>query len=92
MTRDPTYDEMATFLSEKYHEEVHSEIPVAIWFFAAHYHGGQWSNLYAAMEQSGFKPGPTTVLASSSADSTVILMYDSLADKFSSSNWPYHSS
>jgi hypothetical protein len=30
----------------------------ALYWFASDYHGGQWSNLYAALCASPFKPGP----------------------------------
>ena len=33
------------------------EIEAAAYYLAAHYHGGQWSNLYSALSCSPFKPG-----------------------------------
>jgi len=32
-------------------------IEEAIFYFACHYHGGQWSNLYSALSCSPFNPG-----------------------------------
>lgn len=34
------------------------DIEAAAWFLAAHWHGGQWSNLYSALSLSPFDPGP----------------------------------
>ena len=31
----------------------------AIYWFANDYHGGQWSNLYAALSTSTYRPGPS---------------------------------
>jgi hypothetical protein len=34
------------------------DIEEAAYYLAAHWHGGQWSNLYSALSCSPFKPGP----------------------------------
>lgn len=35
------------------------DVEEAAYYLAAHHHGGQWSNLYAALCASPFRPGPT---------------------------------
>jgi hypothetical protein len=32
----------------------------AIYWYAANYHGGQWSNLYSVLSTSEYRPGPLT--------------------------------
>ena len=36
------------------------DVEEAAYYIAAHWHVGQWSNLYSALSLSPFKPGPTT--------------------------------
>lgn len=55
---DPTHDEMVEFLSAHNPDADPFDIAVAIYSFAAAYHGGQFTNLYRAITQCGFKPGP----------------------------------
>jgi hypothetical protein len=49
---DPTIEEMRRALSEA--DEWERE--AAIYWFASDYHGGQWSNLYAALCASQYQP------------------------------------
>jgi hypothetical protein len=60
--RDPTHQEMFDFLAKTCagSEDIRFDIEEAIYWFACHYHSGQWSNLYAALCQSEFKPGMNT--------------------------------
>jgi hypothetical protein len=51
---DPTIEEMRSFLCDA--EEFDRE--QAIYWFASDYHGGQWSNLYAALCESQYQPSP----------------------------------
>ena len=60
--QDPTRDEMMKFLHDqfgRYGEEGFADsAEVAMYWFANHYHGGQWSNLYSVLSTSQFSPGP----------------------------------
>jgi hypothetical protein len=59
MNTDPTLDEMRAFLAEQYGPELDEfDREEAIYWFATDWHGGQWSNLYAALCASQYKPGP----------------------------------
>ena len=56
--KDPTRDEMLAYLKGNAPaEEDEFEIEEAIYWFASHYHGGQASNLYAALCASQYRPG-----------------------------------
>jgi hypothetical protein len=59
MTHDPTRDEMLEYLcAQPFAGEADDfDREQAIYWFAAHYHGGQWSNLYAALCASEYSPG-----------------------------------
>jgi hypothetical protein len=59
MTHDPTRDEMLEYLSaQPFAAEADDfDREEALYWFAADYHGGQWSNLYAALCASQFRPG-----------------------------------
>lgn len=61
---DPTKQEIYEFLegpecpwAEEALNDCFSEAE-AIYWFAANYHGGQWTNLYEVLSQSKYKPGP----------------------------------
>jgi len=60
--QDPTKEEMMHFLQQqfgRYGEEGFADsAEVAMYWFANHYHGGQWSNLYSVLSTSQFSPGP----------------------------------
>ena len=55
--RDPTITEMRQALAKDMPELDDFDREAAIWWFAADYHGGQWSNLYAALSASQYRPG-----------------------------------
>jgi hypothetical protein len=62
---DPTHDEMVESLKAGFGAEFDSDdAEVAIYYFACHYHGGQWSNLYSALSTSPYSPGPISTLES----------------------------
>lgn len=56
-TADPTREEMLSLLSEQcpYADEFATE--AAVYWFASDRHGGQSSNLYAALCASPYRPG-----------------------------------
>ena len=56
---DPTKEEMIEFLRESYGKEegFQDSAEIAIYWFANHYHSGQWSNLYSVLSTSPFRPG-----------------------------------
>jgi hypothetical protein len=59
--RDPTRNEMLTFLAGFYPGEADQfDREAAIYWFANDWHGGQWSNLYAALCASMYRPGLTS--------------------------------
>ena len=56
---DPTKAEMLVFLAPMAAGEATAfDEESAIYWFAADYHGGQWSNLYSALSTSEYRPGP----------------------------------
>lgn len=60
---DPTREDMLAYLAhlpgcEGFEEFDREE---AVYWFANDWHGGQWSNLYAALCASPFKPGPNAL-------------------------------
>jgi len=58
--KDPTLEEMRAFIDALPFAEERSEFDreAAIYWFANNWHGGQASNLYSALSQSEFHPGP----------------------------------
>jgi hypothetical protein len=87
--QDPTRDDMLEFLRQRAAdyigfssvEDAEFDIEEAIYWFANDYHGGQSSNLYAAVCQSPFKPG---VLASSCSGGASHELYQDLVFHFES--------
>jgi hypothetical protein len=91
---DPTLDEMREYLAGAgfYESAVNGALPAgseldpdaeaALYWFAADYHGGQDSNLYAALCASPFKPGPGCRLETESESGA--LCYAALAVRFAS--------
>jgi hypothetical protein len=55
---DPTIDEMRQALAKDMPELDEFDPQAAIWWFAANNHEGQWTNLYAALCASEYRPGP----------------------------------
>ena len=59
---DPTRDELLSFL-QAHADSIDAEacafdVEEAAYWLASDFHGGQWSNLYAALCASPFSPGP----------------------------------
>jgi len=56
---DPTKRDMKVFLLRRYRGEegASDSAEIAIYYFAALYHGGQGSNLYSALSTSPYRPG-----------------------------------
>jgi hypothetical protein len=77
---DPTLEEMRAFIDALPFAEERSEFDreEAIYWFANDWHGGQASNLYAAMCQSQFAPGPL----SRGPEIVARMLYDDLVDRF----------
>lgn len=56
---DPTREEMLAYLTSQYGYDVDEfDLEEAVYWFATNWHGGQWSNLYAALCASAYRPGP----------------------------------
>lgn len=83
---DPTRREMLLFLGRQWKslcpESWRDDAEVAIYWYANHYHGGQFTNLYAALSASEFRPGPFSNLWEDGELGTVTDMYRDLEDKF----------
>jgi hypothetical protein len=58
MTSDPTRQEMLDHLTSNFGTEDKWDAEEAIYWFASWYHGGQTSNLYAALSTSPYKTSP----------------------------------
>lgn len=74
--------EMMQFLSKYKNlvEEWKYSAEIAIYYFAEHYHGGQWSELYKILSTSHYRPGPMTNL--DKEDEVVKMMYEDLEKMF----------
>lgn len=64
---DPTREELIAYLhanysqcGDDYEDGGEFDVEEAAYWLAAHHHGGQWSNLYAALCASPYTPGPCT--------------------------------
>ena len=79
---DPTIEEMRQFLETCAgpYDADDADIEEAIYWYAAHNHGGQTSNLYSALSQSQFKPGPLACDVSEEGVSG--FLYEELEYKF----------
>lgn len=58
--KDPTKEEMMDFLQKqfgRYDEGSEFDFAQAMYWFAANYHDGQWSNLYSVLSTLGYRPG-----------------------------------
>jgi hypothetical protein len=64
--KDPTHAEMFAFLTTQARgeDDLRFDFEEAIYWFASDYHGGQWSNLYAALCQSDYTPSQLSRVAS----------------------------
>jgi len=84
-SQDPTKQEMVRFLKKQYKglmdaSDIKTEGEIAIYWFANHYHGGQWTNLYSVLSTSPYSPGPITTLESEG--DAVKMMYEDLVEEF----------
>lgn len=80
VTADPTYSQMHRFLFEQYRgAEFNEDRDEAIFWFAMHHHGGQSTNLYRAILETPFDPGPAARL---DADSVAGDMYRLLMSEY----------
>ena len=57
--KDPTREEIIAAIPSCYKSEdgFEIEVEVALYWFATHYHNGQWSNLYKVLSSSQYSPG-----------------------------------
>lgn len=77
---DPTMEEMRAFLDSKEYDQSEFDREAAIYWFACHNHGGQDSNLYAALCESEFSPGP--ICRGPEKESLESLLYGDLETEF----------
>jgi hypothetical protein len=79
---DPTRDEMlALFAALPFTDEIDDfDREEAIYWFASNWHGGQWSNLYAALSASNYKPG--TIANGPEPESMSAILYEELEHAF----------
>lgn len=83
MTTDPTLDEMRRALEDALGDEADEcEVDGSVYWFAADNHGGQGSNLYAALCRCGYRPGP--IERGPEEGSLMELCYRILEDEFGS--------
>ena len=89
---DPTKEEMLAFLQKQFGREegFQNDAEVAIYWFANHYHGGQWSNLYSVLSTSPFRPGP--ISRGPQEGSGEEMMYKALQSEFSGNPKSYKDS
>jgi len=81
-------DEMKSYLIQTYSglmdttdDGFNFDMEAAIYWFANHYHGGQWSELYSILSTSQYNPGRMVNGPEDEGESTK-MMYDSLVDKY----------
>lgn len=84
--KDPSKEEMITFLKKSYGSEPEflDTAEIAMYWFANHYHGGQWSNLYSVLSTSRFRPGP--IARGPEKGSAEEMMYEDLVLHFAPSS------
>jgi hypothetical protein len=76
MTLDPTRADLLAFLRRALPDSDEFDREEAVYWFAAGWHGGQWTNLYEALCASPYSPGP---LANGPRDETCL---DALVAEF----------
>jgi hypothetical protein len=79
---DPTREEMLAYLaSSPYAAECDEfDVECAVYWYANHYHGGQWSELYAAICESPYSPGLSE--RGPARDSAADLLYSELESEY----------
>ena len=82
MNPDPSIHEMLNALQPIFgcEQGFRSEAEVAIYWFASHYHGGQWTNLYKELCRNIYQPGSLSTLETEGW--MVQRMYETLERKF----------
>lgn len=79
---DPTLQEMMDFLGVQFGTEFdETDKAEACYWFASDYHGGQFTNLYAALCASEFHPGPCS--NGPEKESSAEMMYEALEEEYS---------
>ncbi len=79
---DPTREELVEWIDGCWSIFEHDTFDreEAIYWFAAHYHGGQWTNLYSALSTSEYRPGAMTT--EPEPGSTAAMIYDELVARY----------
>lgn len=79
---DPEKSDLLSYLSRIYGNEdgFQDSAEVAIYWFANHFHSGQYSNLYSILSTSPFRPGP--ISNGPEPGSMEEMMYNDLVDQF----------
>ena len=78
--------EMINFLKGQFGSEAEEfDMEEAIYWFAANYHEGQWSDLYSILSTSDFRPGR---LSNGPEQGMCEMMYDALVEKYGQGEEP----
>lgn len=79
---DPEREEMLAYVASlPYAAECDSlDVESAIYWYANHYHSGQWSNLYAAICESPYSPGLSE--CAPDVDSMADMLYSALESEY----------
>jgi hypothetical protein len=85
-TREGMLDYLDTLTSPGMRDYNEFDIEEAIYWFAHDWHGGQGSNLYAALSASPFTPSPTASYID--ADSATGYLYDELEARYTTPALP----
>ena len=96
-TDDPTKEEMMGFLTNEFQGLVdpmetdanNFDMEAAIYWFANHFHSGQWSNLYSVLSTSEFRPGPMQRSIDDLESGTATEMYNGLVQKYGGEKQQY---
>lgn len=91
MAQDPTKEEMLAFLEIQScgDEGWQDDAEVAIYWFASFWHGGQSSNLYAALSSSTFSPA--SIADGPEPDSAEQMLFQDLENHFAGVPYPEES-
>ena len=96
-TDDPTKEEMIGFLTNEFQGQLdpaetdanNFDMEAAIYWFANHFHNGQWSNLYSVLSTSEFRPGPMQHSIDDLESGTATEMYNGLVQKYGGEKQQY---
>lgn len=81
---DPTREDMINSLKDSIFSKedgFEDDAEVAMYWFANHFHGGQWSNLYSVLSTSPYEPGPNMTIGKE--NDMVQDIYNELIHEFS---------